>query len=202
MMAAARILVVSFVGMKVVWVETPCFSFRPPPLYWEITEEDECNAILAESGSELMSEAAYAFEMRCAGLAKRAGRGLLTITTKSTRHLSQHTAPAVDAVADSSGLEQPQELGFDFHGNPWMALAGTTVKAGGAAALTFLSSLLSNGLCPCVCIASRKISSALPLGRISGSRLKDRAHLLMPQRGVYLVLYFQCGSHDPYRCTG
>jgi hypothetical protein len=36
-------------------------------------------------GPELKSEAAHAFEMRWAGSAKRAGRGLSTITTKTTR---------------------------------------------------------------------------------------------------------------------
>lgn len=32
-------------------------------------------------------------------------------------------APAIDAVADSSGHEPPQELRLDFRGNTWMALA-------------------------------------------------------------------------------
>jgi hypothetical protein len=39
-------------------------------------------------------------------------------------------APAVEAVPDSHGFEQPKELGLDFHGNPRMALAGWTVKVG------------------------------------------------------------------------
>ena len=37
-------------------------------------------------------------------------------------------APAVDAVAQRHGLEQAQELDFDFHGNTWMALTVGTVK--------------------------------------------------------------------------
>jgi hypothetical protein len=40
-------------------------------------------------------------------------------------------APAVGLITEIGGLEEAQELGLNFHGNPWMALSVETVKAGG-----------------------------------------------------------------------
>jgi hypothetical protein len=38
-------------------------------------------------------------------------------------------APAIDELADRYGLEQPQELGLNLHGNLCMALPDAAVKA-------------------------------------------------------------------------
>jgi hypothetical protein len=56
-----------------------------------------------------------------------------TITTKSTQYLSQpptqHTRQP-DAIADGDRLEEPPELGLNFHSDPSMAPLARTVKAG------------------------------------------------------------------------
>jgi hypothetical protein len=38
-------------------------------------------------------------------------------------------APVIDAIGKGHWFEQAEKLGFNFHGNAWMALAGGTVKA-------------------------------------------------------------------------
>ena len=39
-------------------------------------------------------------------------------------------APAIDSIAEGGRLEEPQELGLDFHASPSMAPLAQTVKAG------------------------------------------------------------------------
>ena len=65
------------------------------------------------SGSEPKSGAAYGFEMRRAGLAKRAGRGLSTITTNKTRHLSQ---PPIQQTRQPS-MRSPSATGLKSRRN-------------------------------------------------------------------------------------
>jgi hypothetical protein len=52
--------------------------------------------------------------------------GLSTITTYTTLHLSKRppsTPASRSVISQSHGLEQAQEPGLDFHGQPWVALA-------------------------------------------------------------------------------
>jgi hypothetical protein len=124
------ISVLSFVAMQVSMIEIPCLA-EVTIVLLETKDRARRNATSAECCSESPDS-----ELASRSLLRRphpTGEPRpfhhhyeeLSVFVPPTN--PAHT-PTIDSIAQSRGLEEAKELGFDFHGNTWMALASGTPK--------------------------------------------------------------------------